>query len=132
MDFLQEIHSVEARKLGHIPWAHTSKLLRRMGKVAEGNRWKGGFEHYSQSYGRLHRHGLARTITTAFPNAGSGRFWHPTENRTLTLREGARVQGFPDDFRFIEPYSRAAWLVGNALDKALADLTFETIKRCLE
>jgi DNA (cytosine-5)-methyltransferase 1 len=103
-----------------------------MALVPEGGRWAGGLEHYSQSYGRLHRNGLARTITTAFPNAGSGRFWHPTENRALTLREAARLQGFPDSFHFVPPFSRAAFLVGNALDKTIADLVFEVIRGCLE
>jgi len=103
-----------------------------MGQICEGARWSGGRDHYSQAYGRLHRKGLARTITGFFPNAGSGRFWHPCENRSLTLREAARIQGFPDDFRFLKNDSENCVLVGNALDKALADLTFGMIRACLE
>jgi DNA (cytosine-5)-methyltransferase 1 len=102
-----------------------------MAKVAEGGQPKCSRRYYSQSYGRLHRRGLAKTITTAFPNAGSGRFWHPVRNRSLTLREAARIQGFPDSFVFQEPLSKAAFLVGNALDAALANVVFAAIKSFL-
>jgi DNA (cytosine-5)-methyltransferase 1 len=131
LDGLPAIGTPEATLLAHLPWAHTSEQLTRMAAVPEGGRWSGGQDHYSQSYGRLHRRGLARTITTAFPNAGSGRFWHPTENRSLTLREAARIQGFPDSFAFLPPYSHAAFLVGNALDRAIAGLTFRVVRDCL-
>jgi site-specific DNA-cytosine methylase len=128
---LPKIGTSYAAKLAHIPWAHSGKQLKRMAAVPEGGRWRGGEDHYSQSYGRLHRHGLARTITTAFPNAGSGRFWHPAENRSLTLREAARIQGFPDSFKFLPPYSLGAYLVGNALDMAIAQQIFKAIRACL-
>lgn len=124
---LPSVGTRKAASLSHIPWEHTGSLLRRMGSVKEGRRWRGGDDHFSQSYGRLHRHGLARTITTYFPNPGSGRYWHPTSNRTLTLREAARLQGFPDSFRFIEPIGRGAKLVGNALDSRVAELIFQAI-----
>jgi len=121
-----------AEELNHEVWAHTPVCLRRMGRINEGGRWSGGTDHYSHSYGRLHRKGLARTITTFFPNAGSGRFWHPTHNRALTLREAARIQGFPDSFTFVEPYSRAAQLVGNALDASISSVVYNIVRNCLE
>ena len=62
------------------------------------------------------------------PNAGGGRFWHPSEERTLTLREAARLQGFPDSFRFQAPFSYAAVLVGNALDAAISKTIYKVIK----
>lgn len=128
---LPRIGTAAARALGHTPWAHQTGQLRRMASVVEGRRWRGGEDHYSQSYGRLHRRGLARTITTAFPNAGSGRFWHPTANRAITLREAARLQGYPDTFTFLPPYSKSAFLVGNALDAAISNLTYEIVRACV-
>lgn len=127
---LPMIGTLAARELGHVPWAHSRKQLMRMGSVSEGARWSGGEDHFSQSYGRLHRRGLARTITTYFANPGSGRFWHPTDNRALTLREAARLQCFPDSFMF--PLPGAARLVGNALDGAIAELICRAIRACLE
>jgi DNA (cytosine-5)-methyltransferase 1 len=129
---LGDVGTRKAIELGHKSWAHGADILRRMGRVGEGKRWCGGSDHFSQAYGRLHRRGLARTITGYFPNAGSGRFWHPVENRSLTLREAARIQGFPDSFSFLQNDSENCILVGNALDKALAQLTHDIIKACLE
>jgi site-specific DNA-cytosine methylase len=119
--------------INHFSWAHGEAQLKRMRDVPEGGRWSGGEDHFSQAYGRLHRKGLARTITTYFANPGSGRFWHPTENRALTLREAARIQGFPDSFKFIGPhFSNAARLVGNALDAAIARVSYQAIREALE
>jgi DNA (cytosine-5)-methyltransferase 1 len=128
---LPSIGSVRAQKLGHIEWAHTHRQLKRMASVREGGQPRRSLRYYASSYGRLHRRGLARTITGAFPNAGSGRFWHPTENRSLTLREAARLQGFDDDFHFLEPISQGALLIGNALDSALASVSCSVIRDCL-
>lgn len=121
----------EASNLKHFQWKHRPKTISRMARVPEGGRWKGGLDHFSQAYARLHRRGLARTITGFFPNAGSGRFWHPTENRSLTLREAARIQGFDDSFAFSNDEGKNCTLVGNALDGALSKLTFRMVKSCL-
>jgi DNA (cytosine-5)-methyltransferase 1 len=129
---LPHVGTSAAGRLHHHPWQHTTRQMRRMGRVAEGHRWSGGADHFSQSYGRLHRLGLARTITTYFSNPGSGRFWHPTENRAITLREAARIQGFPDSYAFTPPLSRAAALVGNALDYSIATMIYGVIRSCLE
>ncbi len=56
---------------------------------------------YEAVYGRMHRDRPAPTITTGFMSPGRGRFVHPTEPRTLTAREAARLQGFPDTYRFV-------------------------------
>jgi DNA (cytosine-5)-methyltransferase 1 len=55
---------------------------------------------YNSVYGRLHAERPAPTITTGFLTPGRGRYIHPTERRTLTPREAARLQGFPDGYKF--------------------------------
>jgi DNA (cytosine-5)-methyltransferase 1 len=129
---LPPLGTVDAEILSHTPWPSSPIMRRRMANIPEGGRWRGGEDHFSHSYGRLHRRGLARTITTYFANAGSGRFWHPTENRPLTIREAARIQGIEDAFWFHGPMSGISELVGNALDAAIANVARKTVQECLE
>lgn len=51
-------------------------------------------------YGRLRWNRPSSTITTNFIKITSGRFAHPCENRGLSIREGARLQTFPDTYIF--------------------------------
>ena len=55
---------------------------------------------YGSVYGRLHAGLPAPTITTGFLTPGRGRYIHPTQRRTLTPLEAARIQGFPDTYNF--------------------------------
>jgi DNA (cytosine-5)-methyltransferase 1 len=56
---------------------------------------------YPSVYGRLSYDKISPTITTGFQSPGRGRYIHPTQRRVLTIREAARIQGFPDDFAYI-------------------------------
>lgn len=133
MDGLPELGTTEGESLGQVAWAHGPAILEAMRNVAEGGRRQTVKSYYGAAYARLHRKALARTLTTYFPNAGSGRYWHPVANRAITLREGARLQGFPDSFKFFGGATQAnATLVGNALDSHLANATYESIRRALE
>lgn len=55
---------------------------------------------YPSVYGRMRWDVPSATITSGFMSPGRGRFIHPKLPRTLTLHEGARIQGFPDSFDF--------------------------------
>ena len=48
----------------------------------------------------------APTITTQFFGYGNGRFGHPEQNRALSIREGAMLQSFPQDYDFLPAGSR--------------------------
>ena len=105
---------------------HVGKPLRLARELREGGqpevlRGSKAENYFSQAYGRLHRDGLARTVTTFFQNAGSGRFFHYEQPRTLTIREAARLQGFPDDFVFYGTLAEQMQLVGNAVPLPLGE-----------
>ena len=77
---------------------------------------------YKSVYGRMRWDEPAPTITSGFGSTGQGRFVHPREPRTLTPREAARVQGFPDWYDFGMVPSRVALqeMIGNAVPSRLA------------
>ena len=58
--------------------------------------------NYRSIYGRMRPESRAPTITTGFLSPGRGRFTHPLEPRSLTPREGARLQGFGSDFDWLQ------------------------------
>jgi DNA (cytosine-5)-methyltransferase 1 len=72
-------------------------------------------------YGRMRPDVPAPTITSGFGSTGQGRFVHPLEPRTLTPREAARLQGFPDWFSFSAVDGRRALqeMIGNAVPSRL-------------
>jgi DNA (cytosine-5)-methyltransferase 1 len=71
-------------------------------------------------YGRLAWDRPAYTMTTQFQNITTGCFIHPDEDRPLTVREGARIQSFSDDFQFTGTVGAKARLIGNAVPPLLA------------
>lgn len=71
-------------------------------------------------YGRLWWDRPAGTITTKCNSFTRGRFAHPTEDRNISMREAARIQGFPDDFVFEGGKVDVAHQVGNAVPPLLA------------
>ncbi len=79
-----------------------------------------GSHRHLDVYGRLAWDAPSGTITARFDSFTRGRFAHPIENRSLTIREGARLQGFPDDFVFRGNREAAARQVGNAVPPPLA------------
>lgn len=87
---------------------------------------KGG---WPDVYGRLHWDGQAPTITAGFDSFTRGRYGHPEQHRSLTLREGARLQGFPDDFRFYGTRYDVRLQIGNAVPPPLAKAIGEAVAR---
>lgn len=76
---------------------------------------------YSSIYGRLRWDSPAQTVTRGFYSMCMGRHVHPSHRRTLTAHEAARLQFFPDWFRFDDAKSRTklAMMIGNAVPAKL-------------
>jgi DNA (cytosine-5)-methyltransferase 1 len=86
---------------------------------------------FDDKYNRLDWDGLSRTITAHISKDGYG-FIHPDQDRTLTVREAARIQTFPDDVRFAGPPSAAFRQIGNAVPPLLAEQLGTAILASLE
>lgn len=102
------------------------RLIRIMETLKEGQdkfdlpeelRPAGGF---ANSYGKLWWDKPSGTITRNFATPSSARCIHPRDSRAMTIREGARLQSFPDDFVFYGSDSKKRLEIGNAVPPLLA------------
>ncbi|MFI5812610.1 DNA cytosine methyltransferase [Streptomyces sp. NPDC051643] len=84
-------------------------------------------EKYTDKYKKLAWNELSRTITAHIAKDG---YWyiHPEQLRTLTVREAARVQTFPDKFRFAGTRSDAFRQIGNAVPPLLGEAAAEALE----
>ena len=74
---------------------------------------------------------MAPTITRWVFHPGSGRWGHPIDIRTLSIREVARIQSFPDDFQFVGSYCEEAGQLGNAVPPMLAEKLAQSLRTYL-
>lgn len=78
-------------------------------------------------YGRMSWDEVAPTITARFDSFTRGKFGHPSEDRSISLREGAALQSFPDDYIFLGTKVEVARQIGNAVPPLLAHAVAEAI-----
>ncbi|WP_244870829.1 DNA cytosine methyltransferase [Catellatospora sp. IY07-71] len=81
--------------------------------------------------GRLRWEQPSVTIRTEFFKPEKGRYLHPVEHRAITHYEAARLQGFPDDFKWCGNKIQIARQIGNAVPVELAQALAEHIGACL-
>ncbi len=127
------------------------KNLERIRNSLPGGTWRDWPDHlrsschtresgatYPSVYGRMEWDAPAPTITTQCFGYGNGRFGHPSQDRAISLREAAMLQGFPRDYSFTpkdEPvsFAKIGRLIGNAvpvtLGRILGDLVVEHVNQ---
>lgn len=76
--------------------------------------------YFKNTYARLLPDQPSTTITRNFGTPSSSRCIHPHQNRALSTREGARVQGFPDHYKFHGGKGSKNLQIGNAVPPLLA------------
>ncbi|MGD9842725.1 MAG: DNA cytosine methyltransferase [Steroidobacteraceae bacterium] len=85
---------------------------------------------HTKRYGRLHPDALCSTVLTKCdPHWGS--FFHPTQDRAISVREAARIQSFPDQYVFTGNLTQQFEQVGNAVPPLLAKAIGEKIKQLI-
>lgn len=113
------------RFTGHRPTAHTLAVIERFSKVAQ------GATDIVGRHPRLSWDGQCPTL-----RAGTGsdlgsfqsvRPIHPDEPRVITVREAARLQGFPDSFRFHPTIWHSFRMIGNSVSPILSKAIFSLL-----
>jgi DNA (cytosine-5)-methyltransferase 1 len=85
---------------------------------------------HTKRYGRLRKNGLASTILTKC-DIHWGEYIHPSQNRSISIREAARLQSFPDHFEFLGTKSEQYTQIGNAVPPLLARAIADSIMQAL-
>ena len=120
----------------HIKTKYSAITVDRMSRVANGANFTSLKEKinsvYSGSFGRLCWDEPATTITTRFDTPACGRYIHPSENRTLSPREAARIQSFPDSFVFHGSKTSIRKQIGNAVSPKVSYFLARLIKNILK
>ena len=75
---------------------------------------------YTNTYAKMWWLQPAPTITRNFSTPSSSRCIHPRDSRALSIREGARLQSFPDDYKFIGRDNSKKLQIGNAVPPLLS------------
>jgi DNA (cytosine-5)-methyltransferase 1 len=126
-DFQRQMRAGLAGEAAEVVWDHISRDVRpddmeAFNLLGEGQTYVDLPERlrryrsdvFTDKYKRLDRTQLCRSITAHIAKDG---YWyiHPEQHRTLSIREAARVQTFPDDFRFAGTQTHRYQQIGNAV-----------------
>lgn len=134
--------ATESKEFSHAPMDHKELVIERYKLIPEGGRLpEDGFpdhlrkgyrsnnvKNYSHVYKRLAMNAPATTMVpghNAFPV-------HPLLHRTLTVREAARIQTFPDWMHFVGTRQQQCTLVGNAVPPLLAEIFANNIAKAIK
>lgn len=86
---------------------------------------------HTKRYGRLDPDSLCSTVLTKCdPHWGS--FFHPTQDRVISVREAARIQSFPDSYEFLGSITQQYEQVGNAVPPMMAEAIGLAIKGSID
>jgi DNA (cytosine-5)-methyltransferase 1 len=124
-EYAQRLHAPDRKLTGNKRTKHAEHVLERFSKIKEG-----GFDPVGK-YPRLKKQGQCPTL-----RAGTGadkgshqaiRPIHPAEDRVITVREAARLQGFPDDHRFHPTIWHSFRQVGNSVSPIIAKVVLSAV-----
>lgn len=121
------LSDLEWEMIKHIPpggnWQNIPENIpsKRLAQI----RLSGGRTTY---YGRLDNNKPSYTITTYFNRLGNGCNLHPSQNRIISIREGARFQSFKDQYIFYGSKTSQYKQIGNAVPPLLARAIAESLK----
>jgi DNA (cytosine-5)-methyltransferase 1 len=119
---------------GHLVTRNAPNIIERYKHIPQGGNWKDIPDHLMDTYTdrtRCHT-GIYRRLKSDNPSIVLGNFRknmliHPTQDRGLSIREAARLQSFPDSYRFCGSIGLQQQQVGNAVPPQLAYAVFSSL-----
>jgi DNA (cytosine-5)-methyltransferase 1 len=121
--------SVNLERLKHIPQGGNWRDIPR--KLLPSGMQRARPSDHTKRYGRLHPEALCSTILTKCdPHWGS--FFHPYQERVISVREAARIQSFPDTYKFVGNITQQYEQVGNAVPPLMAKAVGDKLKLAIE
>ena len=107
--------AIALARFRHIPPCGDKRdVIRRAPELCPPSWFRMGVEA-TDVWGRLNYDEPSNTLRCDFQNASKGRYVHPVADRVITLREGARIQGVPDSWRFEGMRAHIAEQIGNGV-----------------
>jgi DNA (cytosine-5)-methyltransferase 1 len=123
--FAQYLRSSDATFTGHKQTNHTKEVVKRFRTIVAGTNDLIG------RHPRLEWDGQCPTLRAGTGNDlgsyQSVRPIHPREPRVITVREAARLQGFPDKFRFHPTIWHSFRMIGNSVSPIISEAIFRII-----
>jgi DNA (cytosine-5)-methyltransferase 1 len=138
-EYSRELRGAFARCTGHLVTRNADHIVSRYHHIPQGGNWRNIPEALMDSYTdrtRCHT-GIYRRLVASERSVVIGNFRknmliHPTQDRGLSVREAARLQSFPDGYRFTGTIGLQQQQVGNAVPPRLAQAVFEQIHSVAE
>ena len=129
------------RTTGHLVTANNAVVQKRYPFIPEGGNWQDIPKRLMKNYTNLvdsrSRHsGIYRRLVWDAPSVVIANFRknmlvHPSQHRLLSIREAARIQSFPDHYKFCGSIGMQQQQVSNAVPPLLAKAVFETLLSAL-
>lgn len=121
----------------HISSTHKKSTIEILKKISPGETMKDlplslrTKSVHSGAYGRMNPDEPAYTLTTRLNTPSVGRITHPYNHRTITPREAARLQSFPDNYRFLGDITTIGIQIGNSVPPLLSKSIGDNLVRYL-
>jgi DNA (cytosine-5)-methyltransferase 1 len=131
MHTVPNLSNLNLKRLAKTPKNGGDRLAWKNDKELQLKCFKGKDNYFKDTFGRMWWNRPAPTITTKFLNISNGRFAHPEQDRAISLREGATLQTFPQDYIFKTTSTVVtAKFIGNAVPPEYARRLGKTIVSC--
>lgn len=105
-------------------------ILRRAPELCPPSWFKLGCQ-VTDAWGRVNPDQPANTLRCSFQNPSKGRYLHPEHNRVISLREGARLQGIPEEWVLVGGRYSITTQIGNGVPVHLGSVVAKSIKAAL-